>query len=445
MRVQVSSWLSLVWKLLINLNLYETPTRNEQRIYRQRMTTRLFIVSMIACFATMSVYMIASVRSNTIVAQNPSQSDYERLHNNYSSTLRCVCSESIISYSDFVEIIPNYHQLCSSAFISSAWYNQLILKDRPQLLPFYSEWINIGSAYFQLLASFCSLVQNTINDTYRIFSAKKFVSSVVVPESSFLQEIQTEIDSYTQLTNVEFARSLSLVRSNIYINQFVPAVMTNMYFTVKPFSEIIMTEGTLSIPNPNNPNAYSYVCHCIAQGSRCAFYARFAHTSIWSASVPVTSLFIRCFPIDSVLTSTLECWYNQTCLSIVRGAYAFANVTNLADVSPLDAHAISRFPINTTMNTLVNELLLENWTTIISFKDFYKSCAPASCSYTVEERFDILFIVITTLSFYSGLAKGLRLISPLIILLALIIVRKYRKKKHTLAQPKTVNSAQTEG
>jgi hypothetical protein len=145
--------------------------------------------------------------------------------------------------------------------------------------------------------------------------------------------------------------------------------------------------------------------------------------------------------MDSVLTSTLECWYDQACLTLIRSAYILNGVTDLIDVLPLDANVVSRFPINTTVSTLVNELLLENWTTTISYENFYKSCAPTSCSYTIEERFDLIYGIVTALSVYSGLIRSLRLISPLAFGLVLIIIQKYRTRKRVTAQLTTTTVA----
>ena len=292
-QVQLAAWFSILWSSLVNLNLYKSPSRDPQKIHRQRLPTRIFLASLIVALVIMSISISISVQTKTILIPHPSQSDYEQLYKNHSSTLRCLCSQPVLSYSDFLTTNPSFHQLCSSEFISPTWYNGLLFTDHHSFQFSYYDWLKIGSAYFQLLASFCFLAQSTINDTYRTFSANKFVNAVVLPKALFVQQMQIAIDTYTQSTYTEFRQSLSLDHSNIYTNQFVTATLSNVIFEVKSFDNIVMREGTLSIPNPDYPGFYISVCLCISEGTQCAFYAYFINSSIDSDLIWEKSLFIN--------------------------------------------------------------------------------------------------------------------------------------------------------
>ncbi|CAF4908050.1 unnamed protein product, partial [Rotaria sp. Silwood1] len=51
--------------------------------------------------------------SLTIIITNPTQNEYEQLWNMHSDTLYCLCSQAAIPYSNFIQIVPQFHQLCS--------------------------------------------------------------------------------------------------------------------------------------------------------------------------------------------------------------------------------------------------------------------------------------------------------------------------------------------
>jgi hypothetical protein len=93
--------------------------------------------------------------------------------------------------------------------------------------------------------------------------------------------------------------------------------------------------------------------------------------------------------------------------------------TNVKPPPPLSAP--SRFTHNVTLNTLFNELMIEQLTTTVVFSLYYTQCNPAYCTYSYSRRFDILFIVTLLASAVGGVSLVLRIFTPLTIKLAFMV------------------------
>lgn len=144
-----------------------------------------------------------------------------------------------------------------------------------------------------------------------------------------------------------------------------------------------------------------------------------------------------CYPIDTFFLSTLECLYSNCCLSVL---YYFIYVSYYADqrgiplinVQPLSyVRTSSRFPPNTTMKIIAEQMMVEEWNLSFSFKQFYESCAPSSCVYSRSKHAkNFGQIIILFVSIISGLSSMLRFIIPL----AMKIIYKILQSKDQVQQ-----------
>ncbi len=88
----------------------------------------------------------------------------------------------------------------------------------------------------------------------------------------------------------------------------------------------------------------------------------------------VTGFMAGCYAIESLLQSTLECFFNQTCLNTLL---TFFPLNNITDIDILLAHQTQFLP-TTLIETIVDELFIDQWSTVSSFAAYYKQCAPIS-------------------------------------------------------------------
>ena len=388
------------------------------------------------CLAVLTFYQWIAIRTETITVLTPTQAQYNQLYENHRATLRCQCSQPSVPYSAFIEIIPRLHQVCSSKIISPTWYTHLALVNSTSGTWGSGFWPSFGSSYFQLLSSFCSLVETTINDTYRVFSVNVYTHDQVVPRSILLAQAQEFSDLYIKSTEAETNRSFSFIRDTTQLNQFITEKGDNFNMFVYSNGEIVMSEGSPGYLNPLSPGDNTGGCLCISDGSLCGFYPYFTTTGI--DRIYLTSLVIKCFSSESVLSSTLACWYDPNCMTLMRNSYTWIGIPGVMEISLLDSTIESRFLTDTTIEVIMQGLFIENWTLSFSYDQYYNTCAPISCIYTIEQQFDLFLVVVTAVAVYGGLSKGLRLLIPLLVSLLLLLLRYLRARRSTAVQPSTL-------
>jgi hypothetical protein len=88
---------------------------------------------------------------------------------------------------------------------------------------------------------------------------------------------------------------------------------------------------------------------------------------------------IGCYPVESILHSSLECLYNETCLNFIVSS------------------------INETVQHMVDRLFINRWYVDQSCDNYYKKCRPSHCVYSYIDNVNVLHIVTTTM----GLCRGL--------------------------------------
>ncbi|CAF1466190.1 unnamed protein product [Adineta steineri] len=93
----------------------------------------------------------------------------------------------------------------------------------------------------------------------------------------------------------------------------------------------------------------------------------------------------------------------------------------------------SRFPINTTINDLVNDLFVENWLTAVNYSLYFDQCSPKLCSYTYIQELNSFYTVTSVLSISGGIMFILKWISPILVRL-LVAINRYRKKRTNVVQ-----------
>jgi hypothetical protein len=121
-----------------------------------------------------------------------------------------------------------------------------------------------------------------------------------------------------------------------------------------------------------------------------------------------------CYPLEALLQSTLQCFYNQTCIDPTNTFQALNASTSIS----------SRFPINSTIESVLDKLMIEDYSINISYEKYFSQCQPVSCSYSYIGRRSILDVTSSIIVIYGGLAIIARLIVVLFLKLYLIKNRR---------------------
>ena len=125
----------------------------------------------------------------------------------------------------------------------------------------------------------------------------------------------------------------------------------------------------------------------------------------------VPGMQVGCSVYDGLSASTLECFFSSSCLKST--ATWISNLTPEQWPEPLIHSVTSRFSPNFTIHTLLNEQLLESWNNTVDYAAYYNACRPSQCTYTLESRNGLLYIITSLLALYGGLTAILRIIAPL--------------------------------
>ncbi|CAF1154473.1 unnamed protein product [Adineta ricciae] len=166
--------------------------------------------------------------------------------------------------------------------------------------------------------------------------------------------------------------------------------------------------------------------------SSCSTQAVFIERNL-SRAIPVNGMKMGCTPSQSFLSSTLECFYNQSCLNLIQH-YTGSNASS----GPLPTQKSRFSPSNTTIAELVNELFLEDWSIDKNYSLYYEQCSPLVCSYTIVEKFNIIYIITLVLGLQGGITIVLKWFCPKMIRLGFKIYNR-RKNQVTAVGPDTTD------
>ncbi|CAF5150675.1 unnamed protein product, partial [Rotaria sp. Silwood1] len=324
---------------------------------------------------------------------------------------KCPCSRISISYGEFTSLEPTYHQICSSDFISDRWINAIYTGSNATYFNI-RDFRSFSSAQFQALATYCHLSKSYVQQSIDTFNQSTFISLSVLSEYNFQIEIQSIIYQTQQIVPQTFTNQLDLIIRMTMGNKIVSGLLTNYIISYYYIPGYLKYPEIRSIIYHRDDGTF---CDC-QNDLYCTSSAIF--DDIFQAQTRYISNHIKilpgiasgCLPIISILDSTLECFYNQTCLDDMLSYFP----TN-EKFSALTIHINSSYNQYTKVKKMLENLMIEQWITNISYDKYYNQCAPISCTYSKEERHNLLFVITKLISILSVLALVLRLIIPIIV------------------------------
>lgn len=211
--------------------------------------------------------------------------------------------------------------------------------------------------------------------------------------------------------NRDYIRSLLHVgRGEIQTNQLLNIFFSNwIYLSQEHSNQLNYRFIPTSIFHTKN-------CSC-ATSSTCIEFV-YVNESILPGFV------LDCNPIESLLRSTLICLYNETYIQSI-------NFNNLSFVKSLNTSISSQYLINSTVDELISNAFIEEWLLNISYSQFFSTCAPSICTYSISTRKNFLEVTTILLGLYGGLIFLLRVIVPrlMIFLDEDLILRKRHNER----------------
>ena len=114
----------LINKLLM-LNLFDDESNDIDKIYYQRISTRVYLLVLSISVSIITIYTIFSNGIERESFPVASQDEYNNFTRFNTKSFECPCENISIEYKDFIEINTTFHAVCSSDFVSRQWRDYL--------------------------------------------------------------------------------------------------------------------------------------------------------------------------------------------------------------------------------------------------------------------------------------------------------------------------------
>ena len=397
----------LLKKSIIELNIFKNDLTTDHHVRYQRYATRLYIIILIISVAVLAFFSSLSKQIHRETVLNPTKSEYGQLRETYPNSLVCPCTSISMNYSTFITIQPHYHQVCSSDIVTTEWidYNFLFSFHGPPLTNYEFH----AGTHFQSLAGLCTQAKETIDDALRIFLNTQYVGASVVPQKAFESQMQSFVRDWQQTTVNRNLRTIQLVRATNEGNQLLTG-MPNVNFHL----DYVTGKTTMQpIQFSNCSCALSQSCRSLM-----AIYEHDITSQIYSELFSVPNFYIGCYLVDGLLASTLECFYNRSCMMEIDRHKHISMQENF-NFTALDPTLNAP---DETVVTIVSRLMIDSWPPKISYSLYYNTCAPVLCTFDENRANDPFSVVNTIIGAFGGLSLGFKLF----ILIAIRILEKFQ-------------------
>ena len=392
------------------LNLFDSQSNDVSTIYRERLSTRLYILLLSVLIFSIVLYAAFSLRTTVVTVSQPSEQNFLHLYAYYSDTVKCPCSQVTIQYSKFIQLQATLHEVCSSELISQPWIDGIYGANVSFISP--TDVRTILRAFWQWVRSVCDLARGTLIDVYTNLKRNLLLSPTAQPQ--YLIEAKVEGSRRFSLKSAAAShrRDLFINHGMTLGNGLFSGLGTNYCFqTTNRWAYGIRTVTV-------EPIWFADGCSC-ANFNGCLRPAVLYSSNTTNNATKVPGMMFDCLPMDGILASSLECFYDSTCLSMILQEYS-------TTIRPSLLSWRSHFPHNATLQTLADELMIESFTTVVSFSSYYAECRPNHCAYSYSHRLDWALTITLVASAFGGVSVVLRLITPWLIRVALFI---YGRKK----------------
>ena len=285
---------------------------------------------------------------------------------------------------------------------------------------------------FKIIALLCRIVNQSVSDGLVEFGMQKMISTHVISRDNFQSQVHSLVQKLKSTIMTDVLRMDQFLELNIAYNDLISSLRSNYYVKTVSGQRYATYVGYYLRKNSTNMSDYQEYSSCYDQYIS-TFYSGFYPNKtlndsyFYSPSPPpiysVPGILVGCLPRFSIMQSTLECFFDPNCLITIQSLGIGSSVHH-----PLNTSISSQFPFNTTIGSMFNELLIEEWHNSSHFTSYFQTCAPISCLYSYTERFSIIYIITSVLGLLGGLTMAFRILASLVV--KRILRRVYRSCCH---------------
>ena len=174
------------------------------------------------------------------------------------------------------------------------------------------------------------------------FYAREYITFEVVVQNQFNSEVSSFISLFEAKTQQSFKEQLNLIRSMLFGNQIISALRTNADFYAASDRDTVEIYSTF---------VTSTDCSC-GTDPTCSGPVGFCISDVWTY---IPRIYTGCCMIDSLLTSTTECFFTQECLDLIKENMA-EDTLLYEQLHLLNRSVTSQYRINETIGTILENI-----------------------------------------------------------------------------------------
>jgi hypothetical protein len=335
----------------------------------------------LACFTVILVnYLLLAVQTQPITINIPSKSDFEQLEADpiHSAILVCPCENISVSYSTFISLAPRYHHVCRSDFITIDFLKRVFHPNASLNYPYFDYRLFVFPQ-FQWLSSLCTLAEETVSAQIDTFFSKAHLTGQVHSRSTVETQARAAITHFKLSTTRTFNRSLDLILKMMDANSIVSAIQSNCHFV--SFYPIDFLDLIASEPRSYGNDSVSCMCGI---NPKCTSVAKIDTWQVPGFQVGYDILV-------SLLQSTLQCLYNTDSINTLTSIYnQTAKTFQALNDSVSSPSAI--------VQSLIDVLMVDQWTSNINYDRYYSVCALRTCTFSRSQNPDTIYAITKTIS-----------------------------------------------
>ncbi|CAF1314734.1 unnamed protein product [Adineta ricciae] len=367
------------------------PEISAAKIEREKYATWLYVLLVLVSLYV--IFYIALLQSNpqmiTIVDISPSS--FRKLRVQQPETLSCRCSNSTIHYSTFISNEINFHPICSSIFVTERWIRAFYV-----LVVYHDHDENFDTAAYsqlRLLASLCILSREVVLQSQRDFDNRELITIELHTEDQLESKINTTIEHFK-----------NTLRTNLRATLSIPSIEQN--------DSIIYGSWRLFRPSDQLLSSKSHFSCAYINGFTCD--RLFSYQNPFKPIGPIKGFVRGCLTFEAFLKNTLDCFYDIDCLESLATSFPVPEEIRLN----LTKYILPKQEQNSSVHDHLLNLFVEKWSTNIHYLDYFKTCAPSFCTYTIPRETNFFSALTLLISLYGGLTIICRTSAPYLITIA---------------------------
>ncbi|CAF4201298.1 unnamed protein product, partial [Adineta steineri] len=350
---------------LRNLNVFPPSSNNEEleddsQHQSNIIATRIFILTLILSLFGISIALLLMYQTTMITINQPTREQFELLPKN----AKCSCSRISFSYGKFTSLQASFHQVCSSDFVTDRWL-KAISSGVDSTYFNNMDFRTYGTAQFQALAAFCRLSKAGIDQSITHFYQSTLLSPQVLSEDVFQSQIRVSINQFQITAPNTFKSQLRLINEMTIHNQLISALPTNFMYSQYYSSSNGITQLLYQLWYNQSDgircDCRTDFCGNIPSLIVDVFGASYS-TVLGSIRWFILGISSGCLPVTSILVSTLECFYDQTCVNKLISYFL-----TIESFTAMIYNNRSVYNQNSTIESIADNLMIEDWMINISY------------------------------------------------------------------------------